>query len=87
MRREANTSQFFTAESVSKLPLRERVGLSIEASDASDALLRIHEAEDAGVRQVWMILSSGLDELLITLVPVSDEKTERKRLLGLIGNL
>jgi len=53
MRREANTSQFFTAESVSKLPLRERVGLSIEASDASDALLRIQEAEDAGVRQVW----------------------------------
>lgn len=34
--------------------LRYRVGFCIEAQDAKDALARIGEAEDAGVRQVWM---------------------------------
>ena len=59
MQQEGNVNQFFTAESVSNLPLCERVGMSIEGSDADDAITRIREAEDGGIRQVWMILSGA----------------------------
>jgi len=80
MRQEGNAGQFFTAESVAKLPIRERVGLSIEASDASDALTRIHEAEDAGIRQVWMILSGGGRSDVLTIYGAAALETSRIRL-------
>lgn len=43
-----------TSEEVSRLPLRERIGVSINAKDAVQGLKRVTEAEEAGVRQVWM---------------------------------
>lgn len=48
-------------------PMQERIGLSIIATDAADAVKRIVEAERAGVRQVWLPQggSGGTDTLTI----------------------
>jgi F420-dependent oxidoreductase-like protein len=44
--------------------------------------------DEAGVQQrMRELLASGLDELLITLIPVADEERERQQLLRLIGSL
>lgn len=44
--------------------------------------------DEANVRrQLRQFLARGLDELLITLVPVADEEIERRQLLHLIGSL
>lgn len=48
---------FFTSEGVLKLPIRERVGLCIEGINSRNALDRIGEAEDSGIRQVWMTMA------------------------------
>lgn len=49
------------------LPTRERIGLSVIATDAADAVNRIVEAERAGLRQVWLPQggSGGTDTLTI----------------------
>jgi F420-dependent oxidoreductase-like protein len=49
----------YTSAEVLGLPLRERVGVSIEAGDVAKALGRVHEAEDAGVRQVWLTIGGA----------------------------
>lgn len=43
-----------TAPYVARLPEHERVGLAIQAADAATAISRIREAEQIGIRQVWM---------------------------------
>jgi F420-dependent oxidoreductase-like protein len=66
MPQEENVSSILTSEDVSKLPVRDRVGLVIEARDVTTAITRIREAEQAGVQQVWMIQSVGmLDNLTL----------------------
>jgi alkanesulfonate monooxygenase SsuD/methylene tetrahydromethanopterin reductase-like flavin-dependent oxidoreductase (luciferase family) len=52
-----------TSSSIANLPLRERVGLTIQATDATTAIGRIREAEEAGIRQVWM--TQSLDTLTL----------------------
>ena len=55
-----------------------------------DALVNalIVAGDEAKVRQRLLDhLASGLDELLVTLVPVIDEESERKRLLRMTGSL
>jgi alkanesulfonate monooxygenase SsuD/methylene tetrahydromethanopterin reductase-like flavin-dependent oxidoreductase (luciferase family) len=42
-----------TSHEVSQRPIRERVGVWIEASNALDAITRIREAEQAGISQIW----------------------------------
>jgi F420-dependent oxidoreductase-like protein len=49
-----HTQQLLTSADVSRLPNRERLGLIIEAEDATSAIKKIREAEEAGVAQVWM---------------------------------
>lgn len=39
--------------------MRDRVGLSIEAKDATDALRKVREAEAAGIQQVWMTMGGA----------------------------
>lgn len=46
-----------SAEEVSRLPLRERVGLNFQSQSALEALEKIASAEAFGVRQIW--LTSG----------------------------
>ena len=60
--RDLNQSQ-----AISHLPARERVGLSIMATDAADAVNRIVEAEQAGLRQIWLAMggTAGTDPLTI----------------------
>src|SRR6266700_4402812 len=56
-----------TAEAVRERPVRERVGVSIEASDTTSALAWIREAEQAGVQQVWMVgAGAGSADILST---------------------
>jgi len=64
MQRERDPRQTQTAP---HLPTRERIGLSIIATDAADAVNRIVEAERAGLRQVWLSQggSGGTDTLTI----------------------
>jgi F420-dependent oxidoreductase-like protein len=52
------------------LPMQERIGLSIIATTATDAVNRIVEAERAGLRQVWLSQggAGGTDTLTIAAV-------------------
>lgn len=64
MSKEDIVRSILTSEDMSTLPLRERVGLVIEARDVDTAISKIHEAEQAGVRQVWMTQSVGMLDTL-----------------------
>jgi F420-dependent oxidoreductase-like protein len=59
-------------------PMRDRVGMFIEATDSIDAIARIREAEQAGVQQVWAQGAGNAD--LLTLFAVVATQTERIRL-------
>ena len=54
-------------QTASRLPLRERIGLSIVAADAGEAINKIVEAERAGLHQVWLSQggSGGSDNLTV----------------------
>lgn len=60
--------------------VRDRVGLAIDARDASDGLRKVREAEAAGVRQVWMTMggAGGMDPL--TFYAAAASQTDRIRL-------
>jgi F420-dependent oxidoreductase-like protein len=62
------------------LPVHERIGLSIIATDAADAVNRIIEAERAGLSQVWLSQggSGGTDTL--TIAAVAAARTAQIRL-------
>ena len=78
MSEEGIVSPILTSEDVSKLPVRERVGLVIEARDVDTALNKIRDAEQAGVQQVWMTQSVGMLDTL-TLFAVAAAQTTRIR--------
>lgn len=65
---------------ITKLPVRERVGLAIEASDTLSGIADVREAESAGVRQVWMTMGAfgGADTL--TAYAAAAAQTSRIRL-------
>ena len=60
----------FQTRAATHLPAQERIGLSIIATDAADAVNRIVEAERAGLRQVWLSQggSGGTDTLTFAAV-------------------
>jgi F420-dependent oxidoreductase-like protein len=66
-------------------------GYPVEADGSpSDALidsLVIQGDEDAVAARLDELLGAGLDELLLTPIPLSDEAAERQRLFGLVGRL
>jgi F420-dependent oxidoreductase-like protein len=68
-----------TSSDIARLPLRERVGLAVQATDAATAISRIREAEQAGIRQVWMTQSVGMLDTL-TLFAAAAAQTTRVRL-------
>ena len=47
-------------------PIRERVGLAIDGANAAAAVKTIVAAEDAGVRQIWMVQPPNLPDTLTT---------------------
>ena len=79
MSQEEHVHSIFTSSDVSQLPIRERVGLVIQATDVASAMSRIGEAEQAGVQQVWMTQSVGMLDTL-TLFAAVAAQTRRIRL-------
>jgi F420-dependent oxidoreductase-like protein len=71
MSHEENARSILTSEDVSSLPIRDRVGLVIEARDVETAINKIHEAEQAGVQQVWMTQSVGMLDTLTLFAAVA----------------
>jgi F420-dependent oxidoreductase-like protein len=47
-------------------PIRERVGLIVDGANAAAAVKTIVVAEDAGVRQIWMLQPPNLPDVLTT---------------------
>ena len=65
-------------------------GYPVESGAVSDALvdqLVAQGDEDAVARHVSDLLDSGLDELLLTVVPVGDVAAARSRLFHLVGQI
>ena len=69
MSQEEIVRSMLTSSDVSQLPMRERIGLVIQGTDAATVIARIREAEQIGIQQVRMTQSMGM---LVTL-PGSDE--------------
>jgi F420-dependent oxidoreductase-like protein len=76
MTQEENVRSILTAEDVSKLPVRGRVGLVIEARDVETAIKKIREAEQAGVQQVWMTQSVGMLDTMTLFAAVAAHTTQ-----------
>ena len=70
----------YASDVVSKLPLKDRVGFNIEGSSASDAIERIVEAEDAGLRQVWMSAGGARAADPLSVLAAASMRTTRIRL-------
>lgn len=68
MSQQETVRSMLTSADVAQLPVRERVGLAIQAADAATTISRIREAEQAGIQQVWMTQSMGMLDTL-TLFP------------------
>src|SRR5437868_1460261 len=75
MSQEENVRSILTSSDVSQLPIRERVGLVVQATDAATAMSRIREAEQGGVRQVWMTQSVGMLDTLTLFAAVAAQTT------------
>ncbi|QBD83244.1 LLM class flavin-dependent oxidoreductase [Ktedonosporobacter rubrisoli] len=61
------------------LPLRDRVGIFLQPTTATDALSQIREAEQAGIRQIWLDWGAGFAETL-TLLAAAAVQTDQIRL-------
>src|SRR2546423_6391906 len=79
MSQEETIRSILTSSAVSQLPLRDRVGLVVQATDAATAISRIREAEQGGVQQVWMTQSVGMLDTLTLFAAVATQ-TRRIRL-------
>jgi F420-dependent oxidoreductase-like protein len=79
MSQEENVRAMLTSADVAQLPVRERVGLAIQAADVVTAISRIREAEQVGIQQVWMTQSMGMLDTL-TLFAATATQTTRIRL-------
>ncbi len=53
--------------------IRESVGLGIDGSNSASAVKSIVEAEDAGVRQVWMTQLPTWTDTLTTLAAAAEK--------------
>ncbi len=75
MSQEKNVRSILTSSDVSHLPVRDRVGLVVQATDATTAISRIREAEQGGVQQVWMTQSVGMLDTLTLFAAVATQTT------------
>lgn len=79
MSQQETVHSMLTSSDSTRLPLRARVGLAIQAADAATVISRIREAEQAGIQQVWMTQSMGMLDTL-TLFAAAATQTTRVRL-------
>ena len=75
MSQHETTHSMLTSLDIAHLPLRERVGLAIQTTDAASAISRILESEQAGVRQVWMTQSVGMLDTLTLFAAAATQTT------------
>jgi alkanesulfonate monooxygenase SsuD/methylene tetrahydromethanopterin reductase-like flavin-dependent oxidoreductase (luciferase family) len=61
-------------------PLRDRVGVYIQATNTVDAIARIREAEYAGVQQVWMAMGGAGFADILTVLAAAATQTEHIKL-------
>ena len=80
MKQQDELSQHLEARVVRERPLRERVGVYIQAKDTVDAITRLREAEHAGVQQAWMAMGSAGFADVLTVLAVAATRTERIKL-------
>jgi hypothetical protein len=59
MQQKDEPNQRLLSSMVRERPLRDHVGVYIQATDTVDAIARIHEAEHAGVQQAWMAMGGA----------------------------
>jgi F420-dependent oxidoreductase-like protein len=78
MSQEENVRSVLTSSDVSQLPIRDRVGLVVQATDAATAISRIREAEQGGVQQVWMTQSVGMLDTLTLFAAVATHTTRTR---------
>ena len=71
-----NVRSMLTAAAISQLPIRDRVGLAIQAADVATTISRIREAEQAGVRQAWMTQSAGMLDTLTLFAAAAVQTTQ-----------
>jgi F420-dependent oxidoreductase-like protein len=76
MSQEENVRSMLTASDISELLVRDRVGLVIQATDSATTITRIREAEQAGVRQVWMTQSAGMLDTLTLFAAAAVQTTQ-----------
>ncbi len=76
MSQEENVRSMLTASGIAQLPIRDRVGLVIQAADVATTVTRIREAEQAGVRQVWMTQSAGMLDTLTFFAAAAVQTTQ-----------
>jgi F420-dependent oxidoreductase-like protein len=70
--------EMLSANGVRTLPLRERVGLVINTDSAREAIQRIIDAEQAGVRQIWTTQApTTVDALTVFAVAATQTSTTR----------
>jgi F420-dependent oxidoreductase-like protein len=79
MSQKENIAPILTSSDVSRLPIRDRVGLVIEPGDVTTAIANIRDAEQAGVQQVWMTQGSAMIDTL-TLYAIAAAHTTHIRL-------
>ena len=60
------TNNISSQVNTSSRPTRERVGLIVDGANAASAVKTIVAAEDAGVRQIWMVQPPNLPDTLTT---------------------
>ncbi|QBD79688.1 LLM class flavin-dependent oxidoreductase [Ktedonosporobacter rubrisoli] len=80
MQQKDELSQRLPSSAVRERPLRERVGVYIQARDTVDAITRIREAERAGVQQAWMAMGGAGFADILTVLAIATTQTERIKL-------
>ncbi|GHO51063.1 LLM class flavin-dependent oxidoreductase [Ktedonospora formicarum] len=64
------------SSSLSAHSLRHRVGVLIQARDTTEAILRIREAEHAGIQQAWMAMGGAGFADVLTVLAIAATQTE-----------
>jgi alkanesulfonate monooxygenase SsuD/methylene tetrahydromethanopterin reductase-like flavin-dependent oxidoreductase (luciferase family) len=79
------------AEAYARMFARVGFAGAMEGDEAAlDALARtlVISGDEATVRsRIYELLASGLDELMLQLIPIADETSEREQLLQVVGTL
>jgi alkanesulfonate monooxygenase SsuD/methylene tetrahydromethanopterin reductase-like flavin-dependent oxidoreductase (luciferase family) len=80
MQQKDELSQPLSSSMIQERPLRDRVGVYIQARDTVDAIARICEAEHAGVQQAWMAMGGAGFADILTVLAAAATQTERIKL-------